>query len=845
MSELREPLHQPPNPDDLRRAPPATPDCAKVRGWLRDFVDGDLDATRAGELEEHVHGCRICAVELARTEHEAMRVRRLFASLADPAAVLPDGFAARVVERLVLDETSLVPKDALARAVDAAMAREAAPTGRTGAARENGREVGVAPATMFVSALLLVLAFVFSVEVFDGFGRAPEGVPGLYVIRSDSAYTRDRRLGPGDGVGEQQSLRVGRGGEAQVEWHDPSQKPQPTATLRVHGDGEVRLEEGKPLLVTGAVDIDTHRPVSIPMIDGSTLDLGIGEYTISAAMRPSEDPLAKMPTELLIEVEVKSGEALTVLRSGFAPTAVASGQVGIYQGRSETTVVPSGGWGSSSAATDEQRQPAEPPPAPLLVGSARDYLGAPGIGAAIGLQCGIGGWMQQFLLPTATDGSFQVPLTGSVDTDFVIASAIPTASRRDLGILAPDAVRLIAYGANRMLSASLGLALSAPVYGQVLDETGVPRGNVLVVPCVVDDLFGMVLPQMSERVWTDSYGTFRCDRLPARLPPQQSLRLLLLHDELAPTVLPIPERGSVLAQLPLPPATMRRLQRVHLSELPQGRTIEVLEELPGLPAGTGVRRRAVTTNAEGVVENFGVGFGPMWVRFPGQPELQSLFLGEYAGQSTYRPGPGPEVPQSSVFRSLDPIVGTGVELVTSFRHQDCALGAAAGSSAGDILQVVDGLGRSAAAQVFLVEATGPRDSANVRFLGFTSAAGMIEVPLAGASGGLVAIASDGSCGMLSRTPGPSGGFDIELLPTGRALLPPSLRPAGAAETLVPVVFARDDATLPGLSPSTVRYVGAATGWEAGDLLPGHYRVSVGSLHYHVTVPPGGFSPITQ
>jgi len=39
----REPLHQPPDPADLRRAPPASSECAIVRGRLRDFADGDLD----------------------------------------------------------------------------------------------------------------------------------------------------------------------------------------------------------------------------------------------------------------------------------------------------------------------------------------------------------------------------------------------------------------------------------------------------------------------------------------------------------------------------------------------------------------------------------------------------------------------------------------------------------------------------------------------------------------------------------------------------------------------------------------------------------------------------------
>jgi anti-sigma factor RsiW len=107
VSDLREPLHQPPNPEDLRRVPPANPTCARVRGLLRDFVDGDLARDLCVEVEEHAHRCRVCAVELSRAEHERLIVCRAFAALARGERPLAPGFSARVVQRLVLDETSL------------------------------------------------------------------------------------------------------------------------------------------------------------------------------------------------------------------------------------------------------------------------------------------------------------------------------------------------------------------------------------------------------------------------------------------------------------------------------------------------------------------------------------------------------------------------------------------------------------------------------------------------------------------------------------------------------------------------------------------------------------------
>ena len=42
MSDLPEPMHQPPDPRELRQSVPASSMCARMRSLLRDFADADL-----------------------------------------------------------------------------------------------------------------------------------------------------------------------------------------------------------------------------------------------------------------------------------------------------------------------------------------------------------------------------------------------------------------------------------------------------------------------------------------------------------------------------------------------------------------------------------------------------------------------------------------------------------------------------------------------------------------------------------------------------------------------------------------------------------------------------------
>lgn len=850
MSAPRDTLHQPPNPDDLRRIPPTTPDCARVRGWLRDFADGDLDARRVTELENHVHRCRVCSIELARAEHEVLRLRAAFAAMDEERVTLPADFAARVVERLVVDETSILSSRSPASLPTVAPAKGAPTLG--GSARDTagqrGRSLVLRPAAMLLGAFLLVLGFAFWVELIDGDGAALERQARLVVIDSDGTFFRDRLLAPGDGLGDRESCRVGRRGNARIEWNDSTDKEQPAATLQVHANGEVCLERGA-LSVHGRVGFETHRPVSIPMADGTRIDLGEGEYVISAEVGPrsGEDPRADMPLELQVEVQVKSGQQAAILRVGFDPTLVAAGYAGIYQGKSETAVVSIGGIGGGfGPISGDIRQPADTVGASssLLIGYLRERTGAACNGSDVLAKWSSGQRTVFGYHRSQGEGMVQIDVNGSLDAPFAVTFALSPENRPDLGLLAPDAAHLLSHGPHHLLATPLVFDNSPLFTGQVRDEVGAPRPGVHVVPCLVDELFGTVFQLPQTRGITDHFGVFRCARLPVHLPPRQSLVALLFHNDLAPAVVPIPARASPQSQVQFPEVSVRRTRLVRLSNLPGD--CDVLEELPGLPAGTAVRRRAVHPDANGVVPSIAVGWQPLWIRYASGSDVvvQQLTLDDSNGLPTYRPLVGSEMPRDRMFHSLESVPGTGtaLEVVNSFRHQHLDVPATSGLL-GQSVQIVDVAARPVAAQVFAVDATGPRGSAFVRFLGFSSAAGMMRLSIRDTGSDLVAIGPDGACATRVRVPGEAGSLLLELEPPGRAVLHESLRPTGNANALVALTFQRLDDVLEGLQTSVVRYTSAGAFWEVGDLTPGQYRVTVGTADFTVVVPPGGYGVI--
>ncbi len=834
---LRAPLHQPPNPADLRREPPANSDCARVRGLMRDFADGDLDAAARREVEEHAHRCHVCAVELSRAEHEVVRLRRAFAQMQDEesAAVPPLGrdFASRVVQRLVLDETSSFPTEAVVAAVrvGAARARAAA---RPAPAR-------FAPSVLLSVAAALLVLVAGAAWWFGGDDRAPDRSARLVVTEARGAIgPNGRRWGVGDGLGEAQLLSVGAAGEAHLEWHDVSSGSQPAAMLELDGNASLMLQDGAPVLLNGTVRIETLRPVSLSVKDGALLQFGVGEYLVAADAVDTmlaegaalQDPLASAPSDLRFELEVLSGESARITRSDIGPTLVAQGTVGVYGGGAVTTRPSLSGGANSEFAGRGPETTQVASAQPTISAFVNERSGVPSVGTTMLLAYAAHSAAHLGYGATNANGAFVLNTEFAAETDFAVMQATPPATRLELGLRAPDAYRLLRQGAEARCTSSILLDVSAPLSGTVVDEQGDPKLGARVVPCVVDELFGTLLPLLGRLAYTDQDGRFEIRQLPVQLPKHQYLALLLAYGGLQPVVVPVPVRGDIAALLPLGSLVLPPLRTIRLHQLPAHTTVTVLEEIDDLPRGSAAWQRTFTTDAYGRVSMAAVGTGDLWVRVGSDANAILLRLvldemGSGGGSPRYHPS-STVSPMASVFDPLSPLPGADVLLTSTFRHQvfQCA---PVETASGLALRVVDSLDRAVPeAQVFAVTPTGPRGRAAARFLGFTSANGVMSLEAVSQGGDVVVIAPDGAASYVASPQQELLQVHVTVSGLGRVLVAPNLRPMGnAADRAVPVRLQSLGPVLPGLEVSLMRFACEASGWEVTGIPPGTYRVTVG------------------
>lgn len=867
--EFREPLHQPPDPLDLLQFPPATPKCASVRGRLRDFADGDLGADERAEVEEHVHGCRTCAVALARAEHEVLRLRRAFGAIdrteVEAGRALRDDFAARVVQRLVLDETSLLSRDALAKAAAASMAgagdRQAGSDWQAGSDQQagSGRQAGSEPprvrgaAGFFVGAAVLLVVLVVGAGLRFGADQQPERSARLTITQAADARGDEGPLGRGDGLGEDQTLWVGARGRARADWHDATARSQPAATLQVTNNGQVRVQDGEPLLVQGNLLVETRRPVTIPVADGSRLDLGVGEYLISAEGpgglgRNQRNPLAGGPATLRVSIEVLSGDAAFVQREAVGSTLVAQGNIGIYEGDSPVDLRTGANSGGGETGWSPGRQDPVVEPDPHMVslrGRVLDRAGGAAIGANVHMSYSGGGVPRSGIAVAGTSGWFDLP-TGAFgsgaacDSPFAILTVLPPAHRSELGVTVPEAFR-VGYGdGNATLTGSLVLDASWPLQGTVRDDFGNPRSGVRVLPCVVDEVFPCVLVMPNGQVVTGATGDFRLPGLPVVLPHHQHLAVLLVHADLEPTVVRVAPRSSIAARLAPEPFVAARLRTIRLHKLPGGSTVQLLEEIKGLPPGAAVVRRLATPDAEGEVDQFRVGTGALWARFehPATSMVQAMGLVDLQGVPLYEPT-GTLRPYHSQFRPVEALTGSDVCVDNAYRFELFAANGP-GSQLNTTVTTYDSLSSRtiAGAQVFAVGPGGPRGSASTRFLGFSSSAGQLRVELLRGETGVVAIGADGAVG-IGGTPTVGGQIAVPVQDCGRVLLDESLRPSPASNRqFVAIQLERADPWVAGLQPVVVRFASASEGWIVTGVPPGEYRATVDGVHRSLVVTNG-------
>lgn len=873
------PMHQPPNPDDMRRQPPATPDCARVRAKLRDYADGDLPMVEVASVDEHIAGCRTCAVELARAEHEVLRLRRAFEEIrgeqeADPAMTLRSDFAARVVEQLVLtDAIDRSGEDSgKERAAGAAGARRGAaghvvasndPSDERGSDERGSNERGrrerglsfASPAGALVSGLCALFVIVIGARLLDWPVGKPSPSGKLVIQHADDCFDANRRqLTGGDTLLEGGSVWVQRHGGATMEWHDWSERAQPAATIEIQ-DGELQFKDGAPILVGGRVVVETNRGVVIPMADGSRLQLGMGEYVIAAIPTDMIEDGGYDPQEsawgtsgdVRIEVEVRNGDEATILRSGASTGIVAAGTTAQYQGGGMIDISPTmSPLGGGRIGSD--RAPLPPPVenvSTLLVGHVLGPSGQPSVGASVGVTYIADEKEYSDFQATGANGAFSLVTSHPCDTAFGVAFSIPNSQRSDLGMVAPDAVPLLLHGELAQLERPLSIGYSTGVSGIVSDDLGAPRFGVQVVPLIIDELFGSVYALDFKKVVTAPNGRFQVDQLPSYLPHHQRLAMLLTHDQLETTVVSVPIRGSALAPLENQSFVMSRLQTVGLYSMPASSTVTVLEEIRGLPRGVAVVRRTVQSNAVGFVPELKIGSGRLWFLSNGStPRLKQLH-GQSLGAFVLMYPSSNWVDYDDVLRPMQQLVGTEVQLQNAIRHQNVQVDEIENIVSSPALRVTDAAHKNVQrAQVFALAQTGLDGYPRTRFLGFTGDNGVLSLGAVKNNEDVFVIGPGGATAHVSRPMSfatLAAPLVLQVKSTGSVLLAEDLRPAPSSpDRFVTVRFRRlESEVLDGMEPESVRFVTDGY-WDMSDLPAGSYVATVRGVQYPVVVPSSGF-----
>ncbi|MCA8951132.1 MAG: zf-HC2 domain-containing protein [Planctomycetes bacterium] len=845
------PLHQPPSSDDLRRFPPANAECARMRGLMRDFVDGELDARAAGAVEEHVHGCRSCGLALARAEHELLLVKSVLPRARTQA---PPGFGSEVLRRLMQEDGvefgdvefgdgADADADADEDAVEERIER--VPFGRRIAAAASFL-VSV-PGSLMVSVMLLAgLALYQNLRTVSD-DSAPVRIARLTIMSSADTHTmlggKAVQLSSGDGISEDQLVWVGAKGGAIADWHDRSEGRQPAARFELGNNSAVQLRDGEPMLVNGKLAVDARRPFSFAVADGSRLELTRGEYVLSASNPLGDrwDPKSGSPADLEVSLEVKQGDGAIIYRNGEMQQLVGAGYVARYSDYAfSLTQMPSGG-------PERTETPVAPPLGPgSLRGSVIERSGARAVGTTV-LVSYRGEKGMHSAPPVTVDQAgffgFETGIPGApprCESGFAVLQIVPPAQRPELGLVAPDAYRLIANGQHVRVQKTLFVETSAEFRGRVFDDEGQPVRGARLLPLVVDELFGCVLPWPEGQATSDVAGDFVLRRLPATMPNHQSLAVAVMHPELEATVVDLPPRGSAVAALFDGTIVSPRLRPVRLHSLPVSATIEIWQDMPGLPPGAAARVYTAETNEFGVVEALPVGSGQLYLRNMSQssPALRALVPSGSQSQASYRPAPGLPGQFAAIFECHTVVPGTSLAFANTYRHQHFATT----SPTQTTLEVhfLDSLSRGLVptAQVFALQPGGPRGRAKVRFLGFTSLGGALSYEIVSEDLGLVAIAPDGATAYASLGDLLGNESWIEVPSTGRVLIDESLRPGiGDTQQVLTVGFEPVD-PVPGLQPRLHRFASDVTGWGVGELPPGDYRVTVGGQTTEVTVVPG-------
>lgn len=862
MTDSFEPLHQPPNPRELREVPPESSVCARARGLLRDYADADLQPDLRAEVEAHVHACRECALALSRSEYEVLRLHRAFGESWAPVSPRP-GFARRTVTRLLLESPELA-LEAAAAAERAEAAAEHEPVvrprlekppvdlarrvlARTAAEliaddrRSRRSHSRLLLAASFASAMLLGVLGVLWQSVGD---LSPHSR--ISVVRAQQLWQAGAGnrllLGPGEGANEGDVLELEEEGSADVEWYDASiVGEQPAAQIRMRGGGELRVEQQLQLL-RGSIEVESQRAMSVLLADGSTVDLGAGVYHISVFEQMSPfDPLLPAAGNYGVRVDTLEGDAAHLNRDQSSRTVIAAGESGRYsRGLSGIAVenLPPPILTSSASGTTT-RKPAEELEDPDLRGTVLDPFGGPVAEARVELFYPTASGMAERVLATDASGVYVLPPGSGIRDGYALLSITPPAGRTDLSFLPLDAKPLqVTEGAGfEIATATLGHSslLRGRLWGSLHD-----RQNARVLPCFYDEVLGQIWPWFDGAVSTDRDGRFSLEGLPSRLLAHQTAAVLVYHPNGDVAFESIPLPGTYAAQSSDLRISMLPLRDMTVRAMPASRTSVLLEEVVGVPAGTALRRHVVTADSSGTAAGLRLGRGRLWLEVAGSnpPALRPVAvlgsgLAEIGGEVLARASVLPTTV------AVPGVPGNALEIAIQSRFA----GARLEPTVGNDLQVQDVHGPLATeVQVY---ALAPRMGGGYRsrFLGLSRGATGLRVAFEAGETEVLALGADGrACvraNVMTLREGMVAGrlAPLRLQTTGIAQLAHELEPHYGST--LNTVWQPMDVGHAGARPILHRILAESDAWKARDVPAGEYQVLDGNgRSFHVRVQAG-------
>ncbi|MEY4830611.1 MAG: hypothetical protein RLZZ562_2407 [Planctomycetota bacterium] len=815
--------------------------CQNAREQMRDYADGDLEPADHKVLESHVHDCRACAVALARVEFETLRLRRAFSD-SWAAVTPPPGFARRTIARLLLESPELALSPDTASAAHVANGPQAGtpqPAPRDLARRVLDRATAeilagaAAPRrtsrTRFAAALALSLAFLGVIAgAFWGSVVELQAHVRLAVVRAERGWREVGRdlleLTPGDGLAEGAVLRLHEEGTADVEWYDASViGEQPAAQIKLLGDTELRVD-GQLQLVHGSMEVTSHRPMSVLLGDGSTIELGAGVYHITATEQ--EGPFDALLTDGLglgVRVEVERGDAARLDRESGNAAVVSVGQVGRY-GRGALGIAvenrPSTGapLGALAAAP---RQNVASEPQPDLMGMVVDPYGSPLAHATVRMSFPTAAGLVSRVFDTDHAGNFLVMAGSGMLSGFALVEALPPAGRSDLAFLPIDAYPLEAV-AGRYVLRPIRLSAGVRIPGRVVAADGAARPFARVVPTFYDEALGHIQPWMQGAVTADSDGRFEIAGMPQQAGAARSVGVVAFHPDAEARFVPLSSVGAsggeevTLALQPMSQWTLRGLAPM--------RSYTVLEEVNGLPAGLGTRRHFVQSDETGVATGLRCGRGRLWleVGVGSRAMVQSI---------ARMPNGVAEVGFEQMARSaalvasqsVPGVPGNSLELAVQHRFLRADPEPTVGEEA-FVQSPVGGL--MGGVQLFALKArvgSGP----DARFLGMSRQGASARVRFEPGETELLAIDPSGVLGLRASILSLRGGdvhgrlLPIALESLGRAELALALQPA---QMSLSTVWSPLLAGPAGARPQIHRTLLRAEGWSAASLPPGEYLV---------------------